>query len=168
MSLIPPDVRQARDFRIIKGTDDGIIRTDYEIDAAVLTVELGEYVVLNSSNKVTKVSGQALATPAQNVACSWTLYAKNNTYTGQSDAVATGQLTCISGPFQAQTKMFESTGTFTPGFLLVVRESSTVTGLGVLDAVDGDTASAKQIAASVGRVIGLSGGILTYRSNGAA
>lgn len=164
---LPPDVRAARDFRITKGLEN-MIRTDYAIATAVTGVKQGEWVVLDASNQVTKTNGEDLTDPAQNVVCSWMLYAKDDNYAGHSDANATGQLTCISGPYQAETKFFESTGTFTAGFLLVVQESTTTPGEGVLNAVDGASATAKQIAASIGRVVSLSGGVLTYRTNGQA
>lgn len=166
---LPPDVRAARDFRIIKGLDDNIIRTDYEIDSAVNSIAQGEWVVLNSSNKATKANGETLANPAQNVACCWTKFERNDACNGQSDVIATNQITCVSGSFQAETKYFESTGTFTPGFLLVVRESTVTAGLGVLDAIDPTApATAEQLAAVIGKVISLSGGILTFRTVGNA
>lgn len=168
MAVLPPDVRTARNFRIIKGLDDNIIRTDYAINSAVTAVAQGEWVVLNASNEVTKTNGESLAAPAQNTAVNWTEFVKDNTNTGQSDVVATNQLTLVTGSYQAETKLFESTGTFTAGFLLVVRESTTTAGQGVLDAVDPTTATAVQLAAAVGRVVLLSGGVLTYRSLGAA
>jgi len=168
MAILPPDVRAARKFRLIKGLDDNIIRTDYDIDPSVLAVEQGEWVVLNAANKVIKATGASLAAPAQNTGVNWTEYVKNNSSTGQSDAVATNQLTLVSGPYQAQTTLFESTGTFTAGFLLVVRESSTVANQGVLDAVDPGLATVAQLAGAVGKVIGLAAGVLTYRSLGAA
>lgn len=164
---LPPDVRVARDFRVIKGVDT-MIRTDYEIASGTAAFAQGEWVVLDATNKASKANGQALATPAQNVVCCWTSYAADDTRNGQADTVATNQVTCISGAYQAETKFFESTGTFTAGFLLVVREDSVTSGKGVLDAVDGDTASAKQIAASIGRVVKLENGVLTYRTHGAA
>jgi hypothetical protein len=164
---LPPDVRAARNFRITKGLDD-LIRADHAIDSAVTIVLSGEWIVLDASNNVTKTSGETLAAPAHNVACSWTLFARDNTSTGQADAVATDQLTTITGPYRADTKFFETTGTFTAGFLLVVRESTTVAGQGVLDAVDSAAASNAQLGAAIGRVVAFSGGVLTYRTNGAA
>lgn len=157
---LPPDVRAARDFRITKGLDN-MIRTDYTIASAVTSVKQGEWIVLDSSNQVTKSNGETLANPSQNAICSWMLYAKDDNNAGHSDANATGQLTCISGPYQAETKFFESTGTFTPGYLLVVQESSTTAGEGVLNAVAGASATAEQISGAVGRVVHLSGGVLT-------
>ncbi|MHC4644915.1 MAG: hypothetical protein ACYTBJ_05405 [Planctomycetota bacterium] len=168
MAVLPPDVRVARKFRIVKGLDDNIIRTDYAIDSAVTAVEQGEWVVLDASNNVTKATGASLAAPAQNTAVNWTEFVKDDTSAGQSDAVATNQLTLVTGSYQAETKLFESTGTFTPGFLLVVRESTTTADQGVLDAVNPATATAVQLAGAVGRVTLLSGGVLTYRSLGAA
>lgn len=168
MALIPPDVRQARAFRVIKGTDDNLIRQDYAIDATVDSVDQGEWVVLNASNKVVKATGASLAAPASNTLPSWIKYVKDDTSAGQSDAVATGQLTLIGGSYQAETKLFESTGTFTPGFLLVVRESTTTADQGVLDAVDPAAATTVQIANAVGKVIKLEGGVLTYRTLGTA
>lgn len=168
MALIPPDVRQARAFRVIKGIDENIIRQDYQIDAAVLEVDPGEWVVLNASNKVAKATGATLAAPATNTLASWIKYKKNDPIGGQSDAVATGQLTLIGGAYQAETKLFESTGTFTPGFLLVVQESTTVADQGVLNAVAPATATNVQIACAVGKVIKLEGGVLSYRTLGTA
>lgn len=168
MAVLPPDVRQARDFRIIKGLDDNLIRTDYAINSAVNSLLSGEWVGLNASGEVIKATGASLANPLQTAACNWTLFARDDTSAGQSDAVATNQVTLISGSYQAQTKLFESTGTFTQGSLLVVRESSTVSDLGVLDAVAGGSATAEQIAGAVGKVVSFAGGVLTYRSLGAA
>lgn len=168
MALLPPDVRQARSFRITKGLDDNIIRTDYEIDAGVDAVAQGEWVLLDASNKVTKASGASLAAPAQNTAVNWTVFARDDTNNGQTDVIATNQLTLVTGSYQAQTKLYETTGTFTPGFLLVVRESTTTADQGVLDAVDPSSATAVQIAGAVGRVVQLADGVLTYRSLGAA
>ena len=168
MAVIPKDVRVARDFRIIKGLDDNVIRTDYAIDAAVLAVAQGEWVVLNASNQVIKATGTTLAAPAQNTAVNWTVFVKDDTCAGQSDVVAANQLTLVTGSYQAQTKLFEATGTFTSGFLLVVRESTTTAGQGVLDAVDPAAATTVQLAGAVGRVVSLTGGVLTYRTLGAA
>ena len=168
MAALPPDVRVARKFRIIKGLDDNVIRTDHEIDAALLSAEQGEWVVLNASNKAVKATGASLAAPAQNTAVNWTEYVKGDANNGQSDAAELNQLTLVTGSYQAQTKLFESTGTFTPGFLLVVRESTTVAGQGVLDAVNPASATAVQLAGAVGKVVLLASGVLTYRSNGAA
>lgn len=168
MAFLPPDVRTARPFRIIKGLDDNLIRTDYAVDSGVTSIDSGEWVVLSATNQATKTSGQTLANPAQNVALNWTKFERNNTSTGQSDAAVLEQITCVSGSYQAETTFVETTGTFTPGFLLVVRESTTVAGQGVLDAVDGASATAEQIAAAVGKVISFSGGRLTYRSLGVA
>jgi len=167
MALLPPDARAERDFRIIKGTDS-LIRTDKVIDAGVASLEVGEFVVVNATNKVVKATGATLAAPAQNTACCWTKYAKNDPRAGQSDAVATGHATLISGPYHAKTKFFESTGTFTAGHLLVVRASTTVTGLGVLDAVAPASATTVQLAAAIGKVVSLSNGVLTYRTLGEA
>lgn len=166
MAFLPPDVRTARPFRIIKGLDDNIIRTDYAVDSGVTSIAQGEWVVLDASNNATKASGQTLASPAQNVACCWTAFERDDTNAGQSDAAVLEQITCISGSYQAETTFADPGGTFTAGFLLVVVEDSVTAGQGSLDAVDGATASAAQIAAHVGRVISFSGGRLTYRSNG--
>jgi len=168
MAVLPPDVRVARNFRIIKGLSDNIIRTDYAIDSAVTAVAQGEWVVLDASNTVTKTSGESLAAPAHNVAVNWTVFARDDSNAGQSDAIATNQLTLVTGSYQAETKLFESTGTFTAGFLLVVRESSTTAGQGVLDAVDSAAASNAQLGAAVARVVSLASGVLTYRTLGSA
>ena len=167
MALIPPDVRATRDFRIIKGLDN-ILRTDHAVDTSVSTAERGQWLVLNGSNALVNTSTETLASPAQNVVCCWTKYVKDDPSAGQSDAVATGNITSVSGSYMAETKFFESTGTFTPGFLLVVQADTTTAAKGVLNAVDGASATAKQIAGSVGRVVKLENGVLTYRTNGAA
>lgn len=168
MPMLPPDVRGTRDFQITKGLNESIIRTDYEIDSSVTSAEKGEWVVLNASNKAVKATGTTLAAPAQNTAVNWTKFVKNDPSAGRSDVIATNQLTLVTGPYQAKTKFFESTGTFTAGFLLVVQESTTVATQGVLNAVDPASATTVQLAAAVGRVVLLANGVLTYRSLGAA
>lgn len=168
MALLPPDVRATRDFRIIKGLDDNIVRTDYEIDSGVSSIASGEWVILDSSNKVTKASGESLANPAQNAVLCWTKFERDDTYNGQTDVIATNQITAVTGSYQAETTFFESTGTFNPGDLLVVQESSTTAGQGVLNAVAGASATAEQIAGAVAKVVLLASGVLTYRTLGEA
>lgn len=166
MAFIPPDVRTARAFRITKGLDDNIIRTDYTVDSGVTSIAQGEWVSLNSSNQAVKATGASLAAPVANPALNWTLFERDDTNAGQSDAAVLEQITCVSGSFQADTQLFESTGTFNPGDLLVVRESTTTADQGVLDAVPVASATAVQIASAVGKVILLSGGVLSFRSLG--
>lgn len=166
MAFIPPDVRTARSFRITKGLDDAIIRSDYTVDSGVTSLAQGEYGSLNASNHVAKATGASLASPVANPVLVWTLFERDNTSAGQSDAAVLEQVTAVSGPFQADTQLFEATGTFNPGDLLVVRESTTTADQGVLDAVAPASATNVQIASHVGKVILLSGGVLSYRSNG--
>lgn len=166
MTFIPPDVRTARAFRITKGLDDGIIRTDYTVDSGVTSLASGEWGSLNSSNHVAKATGASLAAPVANPVLVWTSFERGDTNAGQSDTAILEQITGVSGSFQADTQLFESTGTFNPGDLLVVRESTTTADQGVLDAVPVASATAVQIASSVGKVVLLSGGVLSFRSNG--
>lgn len=166
MAFIPPDVRTARAFRITKGLDDGIIRTDYAVASGATPLAQGEWVSLSATNQAEKATGATLADPVANPALVWTSYASGDTSAGQSDAAVLDQVTCVSGSFQAETQLFESTGTFNAGDLLVVQESTTTADQGVLNAVPVATATAKQIASSVGKVVLLSGGVLSFRSNG--
>jgi hypothetical protein len=164
---LPPDVRTDRPFRIIKGTDT-MIRTDYTVASAVTElISTGEWCILNASNEVEKVdNGESLAAPCQNPICVWTSYQQDDFNTGQSDAATLGQVTTISGPVECETTFFESTGTFTPGFALVVREESVTGGYGVLDAVDSASASNAQLGAVVGHVVSFASGRLVYRTAG--
>lgn len=166
MAFIPPDVRTARSFRITKGLDDNLIRTDYAVASGATPLVQGEWVSLSATNQASKATGATLADPVANPALVWTAYASGDTSAGQSDAAVLDQVTCVSGSFQAETKLFESTGTFNAGDLLVVQESTTTADQGVLNAVPVASATAKQIASSVGKVILLSGGVLSFRSNG--
>ena len=163
---VPPDVRNARDFRIIKGMDD-IIRTDRRVaDAVVALIKQGEWVHLNGSGEVVKAAGEILATPMAGAQANWTVYKKGDTNVGQSDAAGNQAVTLVSGPYKAETKLYAA-GAYNPGDLLVVIDDGS--GNGVVAPVASGAATAVQIARHVGTVdFPPVAGVLTFSSRGAA
>lgn len=158
---IPKDVRAARDFELVLGQED-MLRHDYTINTGVTSFDVGELVKLVTGSgepKAAKMdSGDAVATPAAGARFCWTNYKVGDTNLGQSDVIATGKVTLLSGKFQVKTKNFLA-GTYTPGFLLVAAWDS-VNSKGSLQAVDPASASARQVAAAIGRVLDVGGGVL--------
>ena len=164
---VPPDVRTERDFRIIKGLDDNLIRTDRKVNAAVTTlIKQGEWVHLNGSAEILKAAGEVLAHPMHGAYVNWTRFLKGDVNSGQSDAAANQACTLISGAYKAETKLYAAGG-YAPGDLLVVIDDGT--GVGVLAPVAPGAATPEQIVCSVGTVdIPPVAGVLTYNSKGAA
>ena len=164
---VPKDVRAARDFELVLGQDEqlrhsiGIKDADKDKD-----FDIGEWVKLvtdtNGSRAAKLESGDVLATPANGCKVCWTRYRQGDVFNGQGDAVATGQLDLLSGSYQGKTKLFNTGGTFTPGFVLVPVYDATLGG--ILDAVDPASVTARQLACAVGKVIELANGVLHFES----
>lgn len=162
---IPPDVRAARNFELVLGQED-MLRHDYTINTGVTSFEVGELVKLVTGGgepKAAKMdSGDAVATPPAGARFCWTLFKTGDSNLGQSDVLATNKVTLLSGKFQAKTKNFLA-GTYTPGFLLVAAWDS-VNSRGSLQAVDPTSASSRQIASAVGRVLDSASGVLYFET----
>jgi len=164
---VPPDVRTSRDFRIIKGLDDNLIRTDRPVKSTVTTlIKQGEWVHLDSTGSVVKAAGEVAATPMQGAQVNWTRYLKGDASLGQADAAGNQAVTLVTGSYKAETKLFAA-GVYNVGDLLVVIDDGS--GNGVLAPVTPAAATVLQLARSVGTVdLPVSSGILTYNSKGSA
>ncbi len=162
---VPPDVRAARSFSVIRGVDT-MIREDRRVASSVTAlVEQGEWVTFNGSGEVVKASGQVAATPMVGAKCVWTVYKKSDVVAGQSDAAANQAVTTVAGAYVAETKKFDAGGAYAVGNTLVVIDDGA--GNGILFGVAAPTAT--QLAAAVGKVHApVSNGVLTYESLGAA
>lgn len=160
MALVPPDARAARAFRILKGTEN-LLRRPHTVASASAELKVGEWIAIDSTGKAAKPTATVVTAPQQNAACCWTHYKQNDTYAGDPDAVATSQVTSISGPYIAETTFFKTGETYNPGDLLVV---ILVGGQGVLAPVAGSAADAETLAGSVGKVVKYASSRLTYRT----
>ena len=162
---VPPDARAGRDFEIVLGGDE-LIRQSFAVYDLVDTWDEGEwgYPVMDSGvEKMEKVAlGVVVAAPAVGARCVWTKYRQGDSNAGQADAMGTGQVEAITGPYQAKTRLYAA-GTYTPGWPLVVI-SDAVTNRGVLVSIDPAAVTLLQTSCIVGKVIGETGGVLHYES----
>lgn len=163
---VPKDVRAARDFELIRGGDESL-RNSMPIANPAVRIDVGEWLKPVTSGGVTKAAKiivtDDLTSPALGAKVSWTLFVPGDPFTGQSDAVATKTVDLLSGTYQAKTKLYNTGGTFVPGYLLVAVFDA-VNSRGYLDALDPATATARQLQAAVGRVVEVAGGVLHYES----
>lgn len=163
---VPKDVRATREFEIVNGGDE-LIRKDWLVVDTTLRFDPGEWVKPVTSGGVTKAEKVEVADdidePALGARVCWTLRVPNGD--GQTDTMATGAITVLSGTYEAKTKIYNTGGTFAPGYLLVVVFDATEER-GYLDAPDPATMDARQLQGVVGRVIEVAGGVLHYESPG--
>jgi hypothetical protein len=161
---VPKDVRATREFEIIQGGDE-LIRQDLSVVSTTARFDPGEWVKPASSGGVTKAAKIVVADdidePALGAKVCWTLRVPGGD--GQTDTLATGKITVLSGTYQAKTKIYNTGGTFAPGYLLVAIFDA-AEERGYLDALDPATADARQLQGVVGRVIEVAGGVLHYES----
>lgn len=160
---VPKDVRTTRDFELVFGQDE-ILRNSAQLNDATVDVAVGEWMVL-SSGKAEKVDvSMDMTSPALGAKVSWTLYKAGDAIGGQSDALATKSVDLLSGTYQAKTKLYNTGSSYLQsGNLLVVVYDGTVDG-GILDAVNPAAVTARQLAAVVGRILSVSGGVLHYET----
>ena len=159
---LPKDVRAARSFELVKGTDE-VLRTPMVINNKLLPIAIGEWVKLGAVNDAVKiVVGDNLANPANGARVSWTNYVPADPYTGQGDALATGTIDVLTGKFMAWTTKYNAGGVLTPGALLVVDYDGV--SAGQLDGVTVGAATTKHLEAAVGRIIEVTGGRLLFES----
>jgi len=164
---VPKDVRTTRDFELILGQDE-LLRQSFPIADLAANIDCGEWLKPATSGGTTKMAkltvGNTLAAPAMGARVSWTRFRPGDSSGGQSDAVATGTCDVLGGTYQAKTKLYNTSGTFAPGSLLVATFDA-VNSRGYLDAVVG-IATLAQLQAVVGRCIEVAGGVLRYESPG--
>jgi hypothetical protein len=163
---VPKDVRAARDFEIIRGGDE-MLRQDLLVVDTAVRFDPGEWVKPAASGGVTKAAKVVVAddidAPALGAKVCWTLRIPGGD--GQSDTLATGAITVLSGTYQAKTTFYNTGGTFAPGYLLVVVFDA-AEDRGYLDAPDPATMDARQLQGVVGRVIEVASGVLHYEAPG--
>ena len=173
---VPVDARAARAFEVVLGHDTMLIQSAKPNDTAAVFVE-GEWVGLTTNViaaavgpdnwKVLKASGATLAAPLAGARICLTKYTPSDTYNAQADAVATSSIDVASGQYQAKTTLWDVSGDETSGNILVVISSVVAgvdTGRGVLAGVPPSTATARQLACSVGRIIAVLDGVLHFES----
>jgi hypothetical protein len=168
---IPVDARAVHSFEPVMGQDD-ILRQSLALADLTKSVLVGEWMKVTVASGVPQAAKLAvgvdvLATPAPMAAVSWTQFFPGDTWNGQSDAVATGQVDLLRGKYQAKTKLYNTGGTFNPGdILLAVYTADRGDGVagGWLDAVAQSGATARQLANAVGKVVALNAGVLWYES----
>lgn len=166
MFPVPKDVRAVRDFEIVRASDE-MIRQDLAVVDATLRFDPGEWVKPATSGGTTKAAKIAVAddltSPALGAKVCWTLRVPGGD--GQTDSLATGAITVLSGTYQAKTSIYNTGGTYAPGYLLVAVFDA-VEERGYLDALNPAATSARQLSAVVGRVIEVASGRLHYESPG--
>lgn len=164
---VPKDVRTVRDFELVLGLDE-MLRHSIGIKAADQDQNFtpGEWVKMVADGGLTVAAkleaGDVVATPALSCKVCWTRYRPGDAFNGQSDALATLTLDLLSGKYQAKTKLYNTGGTFAPGYALVPVYDAVLGG--ILDALDPATATARQLQGVVGKVIEVAGGVLHYES----
>lgn len=163
---VPPDARADNDFELVKGIKD-MVRQSVELADESASVDAGEWMKLATSGGGTKaaklVSGDDSASPALGAKVSWTTYRDGDTWNGEGDAIATKQVDLLSGSYQAKTKIYNTGGTFAPGYLLIAVHDG-ANDRGHLDAIDPGSATLRQLQAAVGKVIEEGNGVLWYES----
>lgn len=166
MFPVPKDVRATREFELVNGGDE-LIRKDWQVVDPTLRFDPGEWVKPATSGGITKAAKVVIADdidePALGAKVCWTL--RNPDGDGQTDTLATKAVTVLSGTYEAKTKIYNTGGTFAPGYLLVVVYDAT-NERGYLDAPDPATMDARQLQGVVGRVIEIISGVLHYESPG--
>lgn len=165
---VPPDARAERDFQLVLGQDE-LLRQSVPITTTTDSFEIGEWVKLVTDSGVTKadklVAADDIDAPALGAKCCWTKYVDGDTFNGQGDALATKTLDLLSGTYQAKTKIYNTGGTYAPGYLLVATHDGT-NDRGQLDVVAPATATVRQLQAVVAKVIEVAGGVLHYEAPG--
>ncbi|RKX67336.1 MAG: hypothetical protein DRP42_00630 [Tenericutes bacterium] len=161
---VPKDVRTARSFTIVKGVHD-MHRTSVALTTPSDDVDVGEWMAIDSAGTAVKATSAAIITaPLQGARASWTLYRQGDSNAGQSDAMSTGMVDLLSGPYQAKTQLYNTGSTWTAGAPVVVIWDS-VNSRGVLAPLDPTTCDSEQMAAVVGQVVVVpTGGVLHYES----
>lgn len=166
MFPVPKDVRATREFELVNGGDE-LIRKDWQVVDPTLRFDPGEWVKPATSGGITKAAKVVIADdidePALGAKVCWTF--RNPDGDGQTDTLATKAVTVLSGTYEAKTKIYNTGGTFAPGYLLVVVYDAT-NERGYLDAPDPATMDARQLQGVVGRVIEIISGVLHYESPG--
>jgi hypothetical protein len=166
---VPKDVRGTRDFELWLGQEE-LLRHSLPLANLSLGVVIGEWMKMANSGGTTKAAKLAvgvdiIAAPALGAKVSWTLFSPGDTFAGQSDAVATGQVDLLSGTYQAKTKIYDTGGVYAPGYMLVAIYNATLGG-GFLAPLDPGTATVRQLQGVVGKVVEVAGGVLHYESPG--
>jgi hypothetical protein len=162
---VPVDARAAKPFEVILGGDE-LLRVDIDLFDATKAVTEGEWGGLTTDviPKFTKAtSGATSSAPLPGARVAWTKYVPGDTNLGQGDALATKKVTTLTGPYQAHTTLYDVSGTYTPGNILVVVYDS-VNDRGVLFPVAPGSVTAQQLACRVGKVINLASGVLHYEA----
>lgn len=150
MALVPKDVRGARDFELVKGTDE-MLRTSVPMDDPDNdSFDVGEFVGVNAAGNAIKVTATVVTAPEQAAKLCWTKYVPADTNNGQTDALGTKTVDLVSGTFQAKTKLVVPDGTPAPGELLVVILNG---GIGKVTNVVGTPANLDQVRGAVGKVL---------------
>jgi hypothetical protein len=163
---VPPDVRGVRNFELVMGQEE-LLRTPFPIANLAAALSEGEWGKLVTSGGLTKFSkleaGDVLATPALGGKVCWDKYVPDNTYSGQSDVIATKLIDALSGTYQAKTKLYDTGATYAPGYLLVPIYDAVLGGiLAPLDPAGPPTV--RQMLSVVGKVIEVKDGQLHYES----
>lgn len=164
---VPKDVRGVRDFEIIRGVLE-VLREDVQIKTTSEIFDFGEPVKFEVNSGVRQVlkidSGDTTQVPGAKIC--WTLK-RNDAYTGQTDVLATRNLTVLSGVFQAATNLYGvGGGSYDPGDILIARWDGT-NSRGQLFGIAAASVTIAQYAAAVGRVIGVfADGRLYFESMG--
>jgi hypothetical protein len=161
---VPKDVRGTRDFTVVKGVDQ-MMRTSVALADPTDDIDVGEWCAVDASGEAIKASaGHIITAPLMGARASWTLYRQGDADAGQSDAMATGQVDLLSGPYQAQTKLYDTAATWLPGANVVVIHDG-VNDRGYLAPLDPATADAEQLSGVVGKVLVVpTGGILHFEA----
>lgn len=163
---VPKDVRATREFEVVEGGDE-LFRKDWPVVDAAARFDPGEWVKPVTSGGLTKaaklVVGDDIDEPALGARVCWTLKVPDGD--GQTDAMATGHITVLSGAYEAKTKIYNTGGTYAPGYLLVAVFDA-AEERGYLDAPDPATMNARQLQGVVGRVIEVAAGVLHYQAPG--
>jgi hypothetical protein len=161
---VPKDVRVARSFTIVKGVHD-MHRTSVPLTTPSDDIDVGEWLAIDSAGTAVKAtSGSTLAAPLQGAFASWTLYRQGDSNAGQSDAMSTGQVDLLSGPYQAKTQLYDTGATWVAGAQLVVIHDGT-NDRGILAPLDIAAVTVKQLSAVVGRVVVVpTSGVLHYEA----
>lgn len=164
---VPKDVRTTRDFELVLGQDE-LLRKSFGLADPAATVDVGEWLKPVTSGGVTKMAklevADDLAAPAKGAKVSWTKYRQGDAWNGQADAIATGTVDVLAGTYEAKTKLYNTGGTFAPGYLLVPVYDATLGG--ILDAPNPAALTIDQLQGVVGRVVEVAGGVLHYEAPG--
>jgi len=165
---VPKDVRTTRNFELVLGQDSQL-RQSMAIADTAKAIAVGEWVKPVTSGGVTKagklVNTDTVTAPPKGARVSWTNFQPNDSNLGQADALATNTVDVLSGTYQAKTKLYNTAGTYAPGYLLVAAYDAT-NDRGILDAPDPGTMTIAQLQGVVARVIEVANGVLHYEAPG--